>query len=91
MHPRTLPFLTLTLALALPLLAHAGDRQDCSGAPRWNSDARYKQGAKVWYHDGGNVYALYSCDKAECHGAGDNEPSSGHTWKRLGWCKDQPG
>jgi hypothetical protein len=78
--------LSTALLVVIPLMARA-DLVDCSNVPHWNSDHRYKRGERVWHNEGGNVNELYSCDKDECVGAGNNEPSSGNTWKRLGSCK----
>jgi hypothetical protein len=89
MRKLTLKLLSCVVLVAIPLLAHA-DSVDCSGVPHWNSDHQYKKGDRVWHHEGGNVYELYTCDKDKCVGAGSNEPGSGSTWKRRGLCKETP-
>ena len=73
--------------IALPLVVYA-DPVDCSTATRWSSDHHYKKGDRVWIHDGGNIYGLYSCDKDECYGA--QLPSYDKTWKYLGNCQKDP-
>ncbi len=89
MHQLTLKLLPLALLVALPLAAWA-DRVDCSGVAKWNSDLHYKNGDLVWHHEGGNVWEKYRCEQDVCLGAGNNEPGSGPTWKRLGTCDQEP-
>jgi hypothetical protein len=73
--------------IAIPFVAYA--EVDCTPATRWNADHHYKKGDRVWFHDGGNIYGMYSCDKDECYGA--QTPSVDKMWKYLGNCEKDPG
>lgn len=86
-----LKLLACAVSIAIPIVAYA-DQVDCSGTPHWNSDHHYKKGDQVWHAEGGSVFEKYSCNKDECHGAGQNEPgwAGGNTWKVLGTCKAKP-
>jgi hypothetical protein len=83
--------------VAIPFVAQA-DRVSCSNATHYNSDHGYKRGDLVWWHDGGNVYYEYQCDRDECNNDasesaknGHDQPGHGSTWKYVGMCDKDPG
>ena len=86
---QTLKLLVCASLILAPFVAYA-DAMNCANVPRWNADKNYRKGDRVWYRGWSTQYQVYSCDKAQCHGAGQ-QPSNGDDWKFVGHCDKTPG